>query len=145
MENMCALFLQREGGAKRTLWRGGPSSVMATDEGGQFEVGGGPPAVFPNVTWLTAGGASMARGVDGVAQEKTDSESLNCPEADNERPLPQTIPRKRPRSSSADSETYNEDEFTAKLYIRLHEEARYQESLEDYTARSRSREGLTCL
>ena len=141
---MCAAFLQCEGGAKRTSGRGGPSSVMATDEGGQFEFGGGPPAVFPNVTGPTAGGASMARGVDGAAQEKTDSESINCPESDNKRPLPQTILQKRPRSSSADSETYNEDEFTANLYIRLLEEAEYQESLEDYTAWSRSRDGLIC-
>lgn len=84
----------------------------------------------------------MARGVDGAAQEKTGSEYVNCPESDNERPLRQTIPRKRSRSTSADSETYNEDEFTTNLYIRLNEEARYQESLEVYAAWSRGREGL---
>ena len=40
---------------------------MATDEGGQFEFRGGPPAVFPNITSPTAGGVSMARGIDDAA------------------------------------------------------------------------------
>ena len=79
---MCAVFLQREGGAKRTSWRGGPSSVMTADEGGQSEVGGGPSAVFPSGTCPTAGEVSMARGVDGAAQEKTGSEYVNCPTSD---------------------------------------------------------------
>lgn len=142
---MCAVFLQREGGAKRTLWRGGPSSVRATDEGGKLEFGGGPPAVFPDGTCPTVRGASMAQVVDGAVQEKTGSESMNCPESDNEPPLRQIIPRKRSRSTPADIETDIEDEFAANLYIRLHEEARYQESLEDTTAWSRGRDGLRCL
>ena len=75
----------------------------------------------------------MARGVDGAVQEKTGSESSNCPELDDEPPLRQIIPRKRSRSMSADIETDNEDEFATELYIRLHEEARYQKSLEDTT------------
>lgn len=73
---------------------GGPSSVMATDEGGQSENGGRLAAVFPDGRCPTAGGALMARGVAGAAQEKTGSESINCPESDNKRPLCQTIPRK---------------------------------------------------
>lgn len=100
---------------------------MATDEGGQSENGGRLAAVFPDGRCPTAGG-SMARGVAGAAQEKTGSESINCPESDNKR---QTISRKRSGSTSADSVNYNKDEFTANLYIRLHEEARYQESLDE--------------
>ena len=68
-----------------------------------------------------------------AVQEKTGSESSNCPELDDEPPLRQIIPRKRSRSMSADIETDNEDEFAAELYIRLHVEARYQKSLEDTT------------
>lgn len=104
---------------------------MATDEGGQSENGGRLAAGFPDGSCPTAGGASMARGVAGAAQDKTGSESINCPESDNKRPLCQKIPRKRSGSTSVDSENYNEDEFTANLYIRLHEEARYQESLDE--------------
>ncbi len=92
---MCSAFLQREGGAKRTPWRGGPSSAMATNEGGQLEARGGPPFVFPDGMCPTVGGASMARGADGAVQEKTGSESSNCPDSDNEPPMRQTIPRKR--------------------------------------------------
>lgn len=126
---MCAVFLQREGGA-----------AMATDKGEQFEDG-----VFPDGTCPTAGGESMARGVENAAQETMDSESINCPESDNERPLRQTVPQKLPRSPSADSETDDDDEFVASLDTRLHEEARYQESLEDYTAWARGRKGPVCL
>lgn len=84
---------------------------MATDEGGQSENGGRLAAVFPDGRCPTTGGASMARrGVAGAAQEKTGSESINCPESDKKRPLYctyQTIPRKRSGSTSADSENYN--------------------------------------
>lgn len=130
---MCSLFLLDEGGAKRTPWREGPSSVMATNEGGQLEVRGGSPVVFPDSTCPTVGGASMARGTDGAAQEKTGSESSNCPDSDNGPALRQTIPRKRSRSTSVDIDADIEDDFATNLYIRLHEEARYQESTTDWS------------
>lgn len=142
---MCSVFLQREDWAKQIPWRGGPSSVMATNEGGQLEVGGGSPTVFPGGTCPIVGEASVARGVDGAVQEKTRSKSSNCPESDNEPPLRQRIPRKRARSTSVDSETDDEDEFASTLYVRLYEAAKYQESLEDTTDWSRGREGLICL
>lgn len=118
---------------------------MATDKGDQFEDGGSLPTVFPDGTCPTDGGESMARSVDNAAQETMDPEFINCPESDNEGSLRQTVPQKRPRSTSTDSETYDDDEFMANLDTRLHEEARYQEGLEDYTAWARGRNGLVCL
>ena len=50
----------------------------------QLEARGDPPFVFPDGTCPTVGGASMARGADGAVQEKTGSESSNCPDSDNE-------------------------------------------------------------
>lgn len=61
----------------------------------------------------------MARGTDGAVQQKTGLESSNCPVADNEPPMRQTIPRKRSRSMSVDIETDIEDDFAANLYIRF--------------------------
>lgn len=67
---------------------------MATGKGEQFEDCGSLPTGFPDGTCPTAGGESMARGVENAAQETIDSESINCPESDNERPLRQTVPQK---------------------------------------------------
>ena len=115
---------------------------MATNEGGQLEVRGGPPVVFPDGTCPTVGGASMARDTDGAVQEKMGSESSTFPDSDNEPTMSQTIPRKRPRSRSVDIDADIEDDFAASLYIRLHEEAIHQESTTDW---SRGGEGLICL
>lgn len=111
---------------------------MATDEGGQSENGGRLAAVFPDGRCPTTGGASMARrGVAGSAQEKTGSESINCPESDKKRPLYCTVHTKQSHANGQDLRRLiprtitNEDEFTANLYIHLHEEARYQESLDE--------------
>ncbi len=129
---MCSGFLQLEGGAKRTEWPGGPSSVKATSEGEQSEARGGPPCVFPDRTGPTVGGASMARGKDGAAQEKMGAESSNCPDSENEQPMRQTIPRKRSRSTSVDLDLDTEEDFAADLHIRLLEEASYQERTTDW-------------
>lgn len=139
---MCSSFLEREGGAKRTQWRGGPSSVKATYERGQLQARGGPPVVFPAPTWPTLEGASMARGTDGAAQEKMGSESSNCPDSDNERPLRQTIPQKRSRSMSVDLDLDTKEAFADNLHICLLEEAIYQERTTDWV---RGEEGLICL
>lgn len=66
----------------------------------------------------------MARGTVGAVQEKTGLESSNCPDADDEPPMRQIIPRKGSRSTSVDIETDIEDDFATNLYIRLLEEAR---------------------
>lgn len=92
IENMCALFLKREGGAKRMPRRLGPSLVMTKNEGGHSGVGGGSPAVFPDGTQgPTFERPSMARGVDGAVQEEMGLESSTCPELDDEPPLRQII------------------------------------------------------
>lgn len=99
IENMCALFLEREGGAKRMPWRLGPSLVMATNKGGHSGVGESFPALFPDGTQgPTFERASMARGVDGAVQEEIGLESSICPELDEEPPLRQIIPQKHSRS-----------------------------------------------
>src|SRR5208282_4152138 len=38
IENMCALLLEKEGGAKRMPWREGPISVSSGKEGDKMEV-----------------------------------------------------------------------------------------------------------
>lgn len=92
MENMCALFLELEGGAGRMPWRERPSSVMTRNEWGHFEVGGGPPAVFPDVTeGPTIEGSGMALVADIAVQEKTGSQSSTSPELDDEPVLTQTL------------------------------------------------------
>lgn len=50
IENICALFLEREGGGKRMPWRGGLSLVMKINEGEYSGVGGVPSAVFSDST-----------------------------------------------------------------------------------------------
>lgn len=139
---MCSLFLQGEGGAKRTPWREEPSSVMATNKRGQLEARGGSPFVFPDVTCPIVGGASVARDTDCGVQEKVGSESSNFPDSDNEPTMRQTIPRKRSQSGSVDIDADIEDDFAANLYIRMHEEAIDQKSTTDW---SRVGEGPTCL
>lgn len=47
VENMCALFLRREGGARWFPWRGGPNSIITTNEEEHPDVGEVPQAIFP--------------------------------------------------------------------------------------------------
>lgn len=66
----------------------GPSSVMTRNEGGHFEVGGGPPAIFPDVTESpTIEGTGMAR----VADIAVGSQSSTPPDLDDEPLLTQTL------------------------------------------------------
>ena len=133
VENMCALFLRREGGARRFPWRGEPNSIMTTNEEEHPEVGGVPQAIFPARTRGPTGkGTSAAGGGGGEVLEDTGPDASTCStccELGNESPF-QTISRKRLRHLSADVET-DDDEFAAELHDRLLEELMYQESLDN--------------
>lgn len=87
---MCALFLRREGGARRFPWRGGPNSIITANEDEHPEVGRFPQATFPARTQGPTGkGTSAAEGGGGEVLEDTG-------------PL---------RHMSADVETDDHDEF----------------------------------
>ena len=138
---MCALFLRREGGARR----GGPNSIITTNEEEHPEVGGVPQAIFPARTQGPTGkGTSAAGGGGGEVLEDTGPDASTCStccELGNESPL-QTISRKRLRHLSADVETDDDDEFAAELHDRLLEESMYQESLDNFNAWSMEANGL---
>ena len=134
VENMCVLFLRREGGARRFPWRGGPNLIITTNEKEHPEVGGGPQAIFPARTQGPTGkGTSAAGGGGGEVLGPDDSTCSTCCELGDELPL-QTISRKHLRHMSADVETDDDDEFAAELYDRLQEESMYQESLDNFNA-----------
>ena len=142
VENMCALFLQYEGGAKRFPWREGPNSIITTNEEEQPEVGGGPQAILPARTQgRTVEGTSAAGGGDGEVLEDTDPDASTCCEIGDESPF-RTILRKDLRHMSADIETDDDDEFAAELYDRLEEESIYQEGLDNFNAWSMGANGL---
>lgn len=108
---MCALFLRREGGARRIPWRGGPNSIITANEEEHPEVGGVPQATFPARTQGPTGkGTSAAGGGGGEVLEDTGPS----------------------RHMSADVETDDQDEFVADLHERLLEESMYQESLDNF-------------
>lgn len=106
VENMCALFFLREGGAKRFPWRGGPNPIITTNEGEHPEVGGGgPQAIFLSQTQgLTGTKRTSAAGGGGEVLEDTGPDASTystCYELGDELPL-QTIARKHLRHMSAD-------------------------------------------
>lgn len=142
VENMCALFLQYAGGAKRFPWRGGPNSIFTTNEEEQPEVGGDPQAILPARTQgPTVKGTSAAGGGDGDVLGDTGPDASTCCELGDDSPL-QTISEKHLRHMSADFETDDHDEFAAELYDQLEEESIYQEGLDHFNAWTMGANGL---